>query len=658
MKTIKYPALTRASIGRRAALFLAFSLSAAALHATTIHGKVEDSSGKAMGGVMVSAFDEERRQSVSVFTRPDGAFKIDGLRDATFQVRARLLGRLDEWEEDVEAGGGGLTFSLKRAKGEDLEMQRPGASGFGMLKWDNLRDKENFKMMCAYCHQPGTVGFRTPEKPVDWHTMITRMDGFGGLYRHTQKTLVDRLINTYSDKAVSKWPAYRASPAPAGLAANAKITEWDMGIQFKAMVHDIEPGPDGLMYAVDMGQNAVVTLDPKNGDRKVYRMPGRYRGPHSIELANDGHMWITCCVSGEMAKFDVNTKKFTIASSAEAPAKRGSYPHTLRIDPKDPEGLIWYTDAGRNSCFSIHPETLKVKEYKLLSKNQAVGAGKGESRGITPYGIDFSPVDGSIWYSKLNGNRIGRIDPKAEDGDVTEWNPPFRGPRRLHVAQDGIVWVPGFGSGVFGKFDPKTEEWTVYPLPDAENQIPYALNIDPKGHVWICGTGNDALYRFDPKTEYLVEFRMPSRVTYTREIEFDKDGNLWTCNSNGPARHTERGFGSIIKLELADAQAGGGVKLAAVQLDHHMVAHVRKVDWNQSPNGKLLARINENEIPVDYTPGKQHQVFVDRKMAGMSGEQRQRLGRLWKEMQRIDPDMENRGVSFVKILDHVDRNEK
>ena len=80
-----------------------------------------------------------------------------------------------------------------------------------------------------------------------------------------------------------------------------------------------------------------------------------------------------------------------------------------------------------------------------------------------------------IWYSKLNGNRIGRIDPTAPDGDVKEWNPPFRGPRRLHIAPDGMIWVPGFGSGVFAKFNPKSEQWTVYELPDVENQIP-ALN--------------------------------------------------------------------------------------------------------------------------------------------------------------------------------------
>ncbi len=83
-----------------------------------------------------------------------------------------------------------------------------------------------------------------------------------------------------------------------------------------------------------------------------------------------------------------------------------------------------------------------------------MGAGRGESRGITPYGIDYSAVDVSLWYSKLNGNRAERqshwADPNASDGDIKEWNPPFRGPRRHHVAADGTVCVPGFGSGVIG----------------------------------------------------------------------------------------------------------------------------------------------------------------------------------------------------------------
>jgi len=231
-----------------------------------------------------------------------------------------------------------------------------------------------------------------------------------------------------------------------------------------------------------------------------------------------------------------------------------------------------------------------------------MGAGRGESRGITPYGLDYSPVDGMIWYSKLNGNRIGRIDPNAPDGDIKEWNPPFRGPRRLHVAPDGMVWVPGFGSGVFAKFDPNTEYWTVYELPDAENQIPYALNVDKDGIVWVCGTGNDTINRFDPITETLVEFRLPTRVSYTREIEFDDDGNVWTSTS-GPARHMERSVGAVIRISLPkQLPEGGGMKLTPRHYDgNHDIGNLatapkveRKVD---SEREKLYATIDANPLP-------------------------------------------------------------
>ena len=68
----------------------------------------------------------------------------------------------------------------------------------------------------------------------------------------------------------------------------------------------------------------------------------------------------------------------------------------------------------------------------------------------------------------------------------------------------------------------------------------------------------------------------------------------------------------------------------------------------------MLARIEKNKVPADYPGGGDgHQPWVDRKMAGMHAKQQVLLGRLWAEKQRIDPDMKNRGNSFVKILNHV-----
>ncbi len=247
-----------------------------------------------------------------------------------------------------------------------------------------------------------------------------------------------------------------------------------------------------------------------------------------------------------------------------------------------------------------------VKEYHLLSEGQAIGAGKGESRGITPYGLDYSPIDGMIWYSKLNGNRIGRID--------------------------------------------------------------------PKGFVWVCGTGNDTINRFDPKTERWVEIRLPMRVSYTREIEFDEEGNVWT-SASGPSRHMERALGQVIKIEILEDQ-GDGVKLAKVNLTGDILGaltaenklkpmgkrrftplpknrpNARKIDH------KLLAHIERTvKLPEAYLKSK-HQDHVDKRMAGFNQRQRERLGRLWQDKRKATPKMKNPGHSFVKILEFVVENVK
>ena len=67
---------------------------------------------------------------------------------------------------------------------------------------------------------------------------------------------------------------------------------------------------------------------------------------------------------------------------------------------------------------------------------------------------------------------------------------------------------------------------------------------------------------------------------------------------------------------------------------------------------KLLDRIDKNNLPEGYH-GSRHQAYVDKVMAGLKPEQRARVGQLWKEKRRLNPDMPNPGASFVRILTHV-----
>lgn len=563
---------------------------------SSISGVIKDNAGKSLGGVMVSAFDPELEMNVTVFTKDDGSFKIDGLAKKDHNVRARLIGLEDQWVNAVGANSNDVGITMTAASPEALVQQATGDKLFAQLKWDNKADRENFKMMCMYCHQVGTMGFRTPEEPVDWDTMVRRMQGFGGLYKHTQDSLVTRLMETYTADAMEEWPEFHAEPAPTGRALDVTITEWDQGRQDDCMIHDLEVGADErLVYTVDMTNDAIMELNTITGERKTFGVPGGKdpnevgtprKGPHSIELSPvDGSMWITLALSGEMARFDPKSTEWTVVSGHPT-RKRGAYPHTLRVDQK---GRVWYTDAGTNSVFKLDPSNgNKVTEYPLLSANQTRGGGTGEAGGITPYGISVGP-DGVVWATKLNGNRLVKIDGdeydkyfemdkqvkdmiasgKAEtdaavvdlktkadaqkEKGIKEYEPPFKGPRRHEVAPDGIVWVPGFGSGVISAFDPKTETWKVWDMPLGMDEIPYALSVNPKtGQIWVCGTGSDTMSLFDPKKEEWTTYRMPSRVTYTREVEFTSDGSVFVCNSNYPARHIERGRGSVIKIQVAD----------------------------------------------------------------------------------------------------------
>ena len=131
------------------------------------------------------------------------------------------------------------------------------------------------------------------------------------------------------------------------------------------------------------------------------------------------------------------------------------------------------------------------------------------------------------------------------------------------------------------------------------------LNIDKQGIVWICGTGNDTINRFDPRTETLVEFRLPTRVSYTREIEFDDEGNVWTSTS-GPARHMARGVGAVIKISLPETlPEGGGMKLTPREYaGNHDIGNLATAAKTSRPmksdNTALFAKIDKAEMPAAY----------------------------------------------------------
>ena len=157
------------------------------------------------------------------------------------------------------------------------------------------------------------------------------------------------------------------------------------------------------------------------------------------------------------------------------------------------------------------------------------------------YGCDTAPDD-TVWWSQLFGDRIGHYDP-ADRHDEGVASAVLR-PSAALGGSGRHRWVPGYGSGVLGRFDPTTERWKVYPMPTGipgpagfgTSETPYNLNANRQtGQVWINGSNSDTLIRFEPKSGRFTAFPLPTRASFTREIEFDADNNVWTCTSNEPS---------------------------------------------------------------------------------------------------------------------------
>ena len=281
-------------------------------------------------------------------------------------------------------------------------------------------------------------------------------------------------------------------------------------------------------------------------------------------MGADGDIWITLAVGNKLARFDTVEKSFVIEDLPE-----GIYPHTLRIDKKN---RVWYTIAVSNHVGMYDPATGQHEVIRVPARNfgeevmlrmmpfaiwlsqyvdisSAVGASEGASLPV-PYGIDIAP-DGGIWFSQLNANKIGHIDP--DTFEVTMIDTPFTAPRRLRFDSKGKLWIPGFSSNLISKFDIETGEFTQIEIPvlPLGSDTPYALNIDlTTDDVWICGTNSDSLIRYQQDSDRFTIYPLPTQVTYTRDIDFSPDGGVWTSNSNVPAWQIETGVPRVIRLDV------------------------------------------------------------------------------------------------------------
>lgn len=553
-------------------------------------GIVRDGDGAGVPGVLVTAHSLGAARETTGYTDRDGRFLLPGLLGGTHHLRVRGYGYRDAMvvlDPGLHAEGRLVEVSLERETDpRELAWQLP-ANRWLALVLARLADdgaREEFVRQCTYCHQQGSWATRVQRDPGEWRKLFALMARMGGvLSTRVRDVLPEALNGAYAEASyvAALGEPFVPPQAPSGDALRAVVTEWEIG-GTASMPHDVAVSADGRVYAADMTQDRLYRLDPRSGERKVFVIPrgdaplggvfgsrqpipanaSAHVGPHSLQLAPDGAVWLTLALGNQLARFDPSTERFTIH-----PQPEGLYPHTLRFDAR---GRIWYTLAVSNHVGMLDQATGAITTYRLPARTWgqafavramplilAIGrwftldpesAGDGPPLPI-PYGIDIAP-DGGVWFAQLNERRIGRLDP--DTGAVRLFDTPFPAPRRLRFDSTGALWVPSFSGSAVARFEPATGVFRTWALPTepAGTETPYALNVDRRTDtVWICGTASDTLIRFVPATEEFSVYPLPTRVTFTREIDFDASGAVWTANSNLPAWQIEGATPKLIRLE-------------------------------------------------------------------------------------------------------------
>jgi virginiamycin B lyase len=576
---------------------------------------VISSAGKPVKGAMVTFSHGEPVHSLSVFADEQGRFLSPGLPWAdAYKIRVRRAGWKDVVLENQSPALDGRWTPVDMVRIDnpaEMIQQLPGNYWMSLVleEFNNRDHLLEYKMQCTFCHQQGSpLTSRRQFTRQQWVDTIHDMGRRGAIISNSLKdVLPDHFLAAYDQANVlKKLPAYDGEngplPVPSAEVRRAVIEEWDLGGPFSGQ-HDLMVyHPDGSIWTVDGPMDTLHKIRFDNnpdGDRTSYLIPrgdhkpggvywkmekgknkgkgpDSYLGPHSLQTAPDGMIWLTLASGNQLAGFNPATESWDMVDLEE-----GINPHTLRFDKK---GRLWYTITATNHVGMFDPKTREQKFIRLEfpdAKTRLItwftpffiehaDLFKLEDRsadmdGVTmpmPYGIDISPIDGSVWFSQLNMSHIGRIDPDTLA--VTSIATPFVTPRRLRFDSKGNLWVPSYAEGTINRFDTNTMQWQEsyeIPVQPLGSEVPYAVFVDPKtDNVWITGTQSDTLIRFAPENKNWTIYPLPTMVTYTREIDMDEQGNVWTSNSNGPAWHVEGGIPKVTRLNptgAPDIEASG-----------------------------------------------------------------------------------------------------
>lgn len=568
-------------------LLAALLASSTGVLAATLQGQITDTEGRPLAKAQITLHHQKHDKAVTVYSDDEGYYALTLDTPGTYRLRSRRIGYNTVTETALELNSQDSLqrdMTLKSIPKATWIHELPASDWYQRVTFSSRDLRGQFAIQCAMCHQQGASTTKLIRSEEEWHQLFDLMGEFGASMTQALYDEAPSALNAAFDGDQLDLDSFPDDPV-ARYNGNVVITEWSIGHP-TAFLHDMAVGPGGTIYTVDWINDKLFALDPESDKVKAWSIPigdlepggilgqlaergRRYLhhtptvAPHSLQVGPDGAIWITLSTGLGLTRFDTDTEQFTHFDHP----KNVLYPHTLRFDG---QGNVWYTASMTNHVVKLDTRTGEFSVYNLPTQNITQWLAARSMRFMVwlanafskkpdavvsdpeihpvPYGIDVTP-DGKVWFTQFNNRHIGYIDPNTEQVEVIET--PFYGPRRMRSDSKGILWIPSYNNGRFYRFDPRDQQFTEYTVPTGEGDLVYALAIDPRDDsVWLCGTNSDTIMHFDPEADAFKVYQLPTRVSFTRELEVDEQGNVWTSTSNMPYYQVEGMRGKLVRLSF------------------------------------------------------------------------------------------------------------
>jgi virginiamycin B lyase len=186
--------------------------------------------------------------------------------------------------------------------------------------------------------------------------------------------------------------------------------------------------------------------------------------------------------------------------------------------PHDPlaasDGSIWYTSMNANVLGRFDPKTQQFKEFTL--KTPASG----------PHGLTEDRA-GNIWFTANTKGYVGKLDPKT--GQINEYpmlDPAARDPHTPVFDQMGNLWFTIQSANKVGRFIPASGELTLRNSPTPRS-LPYGIVVSSKGVPFYVEFGANKVASIDPQTMVIREWTLPNADSRPRRVAIDANDIIW-----------------------------------------------------------------------------------------------------------------------------------